>query len=168
MAVVTFDPQVFREAYPRFVDPKSGTPLLTDAQLEQAFDVACLLLDNTDASPVPYDPAHGIMIRKTFLYLLVCHLATLALWPAGQSGPTSSATEGSVTVAFSIPQNAGKAFYAQTPWVRPSGRPSNPMPWAGATMPPGIGIRGGNDARRTRKAAQAVHHSRHHGEGRGA
>ena len=73
MAVVVFDPQEFREAYPRFVDPKTGQPLLTDAQLRQAFDVACLLLDNTDSSPVPYDPVHGVMIRKTLLYLLVCH-----------------------------------------------------------------------------------------------
>lgn len=88
MAVVVFDPQEFREAYPRFVDPKTGQPLLTDAQLRQAFDVACLLLDNTNSSPVPYDPAHGVMIRKTLLYLLVCHLATLALWPMGQAGPS--------------------------------------------------------------------------------
>lgn len=115
MAVVVFDPQEFREAYPRFVDPKTGQPLLTDAQLRQAFDVACLLLDNTDSSPVPYDPVHGVMIRKTLLYLLVCHLATLSLWPMGQAGPVASATEGTVSISFSVPQNTGKAFYAQTP-----------------------------------------------------
>lgn len=115
MAVVVFDPQEFREAYPRFFDPKTGQPLLTDAQLRQAFDVACLLLDNTNSSPVPYDPAHGIMIRKTLLYLLVCHLATLALWPMGQAGPVASATEGTVSISFSVPQDTGKAFYAQTP-----------------------------------------------------
>ena len=115
MSVGVFDPQAFRETFPRFVDPKTGQPLLTDAQLRQAFDVACLLLDNTDASPVPYDPANGVMIRRTLLCLLVCHLATLALWPAGQSGPVASATEGSVSVSFSMPRNAGKAFYAQTP-----------------------------------------------------
>lgn len=110
MAVVEFDPAAFREAYPRF-----SADLISDAQLEQAFDLACLLLDNTDASPVPYDPEHGVMIRKTLLWLLVCHLATMALWPTGQSGPIASATEGSVSVSFSIPQNAGKAFYNQTP-----------------------------------------------------
>ena len=115
MAVVVFDPQEVREAYPRFFDPKTGQPLLTDAQLRQAFDVACLLLDNTNSSPVPYDPAHGIMIRKTLLYLLVCHLATLALWPMGQAGPVASATEGTVSISFSVPQDTGKAFYAQTP-----------------------------------------------------
>lgn len=110
MAVVVFDPAAFREAYPRFT-----AELLTDAQLQQAFDMACLLLDNTDGSPVPYDPEHGVMARQTLLWLLVCHLATMALWPTGQSGPTASATEGSVSVSFSIPQNAGKAFYNQTP-----------------------------------------------------
>lgn len=115
MAVVVFDPQAFLEAYPRFRNPQTGEPLLTDAQLQQAFDVACLLLDNTDASLVPYDPDKDIMIRKTLLYLLVCHLATLALWPVGQSGPMSNATEGSVSVGFSLPQSTGKAFYNQTP-----------------------------------------------------
>ena len=110
MAVVVFDPAAFREAYPQFT-----AALLTDAQLQQAFDVACLLLDNTDGSPVPYDPENGVMIRKTLLYLLVCHMATMALWPVGQSGPMSNATEGSVSVGFSLPQNTGKAFYNQTP-----------------------------------------------------
>lgn len=113
--VVVFDPREFVEAYPRFTDPASGEPLLTDAQLQQAFDVACLLLDNTDASPVPCDPESGVMVRKTLLYLLVCHLATLALWPVGQSGPVSSATEGSVSASFSVPTATGKAFYNQTP-----------------------------------------------------
>ena len=77
MAVVEFEPAAFREAYPRFT-----AELISDAQLQQAFDLACLLLDNTDAS---------------------------------LSGPLSSATEGSVSVSFSIPQNIGKAFYSQTP-----------------------------------------------------
>lgn len=110
MAVVVFDPVAFREAYPRF-----SSELISDAQLEQAFDLACLLLDNTDASPVPYDPEQGILIRRTLLWLLVCHIATMALWPSGQSGPLSSATEGSVSVSFSLPQNIGRAYYSQTP-----------------------------------------------------
>lgn len=115
MGVVVFDPQAFLAAYPRFADPATGEGLLTDAQLQQAFDAACLLLDNTDASPVPYDPANGVLVRRTLLYLLVCHLATPTLWPLGQSGPLSNAAEGSVSVGFVVPQNAGKAFYNQTP-----------------------------------------------------
>ena len=113
MAVVVFDPEAFLAAYPRFAP--GGATLLKDSQLRQAFDVACLLLDNTDASPVPYDPERGILIRQTLLWLIVCHLATLALWPMGQSGPVSSATEGSVSTSFSLPQNTGRAFWSQTP-----------------------------------------------------
>lgn len=114
MAVVVFDPEAFLEMFPKFTKP-DGTSLLTDAQLQACFDQACLLLDNTDKSPVPYDPDKGIMIRKTLLNLLVCHLATLALWPLGQSGPLSSATEGSVSSGFQIPTGTGSAFYNQTP-----------------------------------------------------
>lgn len=110
MAVVVFDPASFREAYPQFTPER-----LTDAQLQQAFDVACLLLDNSDGSPVPYDPEKGIMVRQTLLWLLVCHMATMALWPVGQAGPMTSATEGSVSVGFSMPPNPGKAYYSQTP-----------------------------------------------------
>ena len=113
MAVVVFDAQAFLEAYPKFAP--GGKPLLTDGQLEQAFEVACLLLDNTDASPVPYDPERGILKRRTLLWLIVCHLATLALWPTGQSGPVASATEGSVSTSFSLPTATGKAFWNATP-----------------------------------------------------
>lgn len=113
MAVVVFDSQDFLEAYPQFAP--NGRQLLTDAQLRQAFDVACLMLDNSDGSPVPYDPDREIMIRRTLLWLIVCHLATMALWPAGQAGAMSSATEGSVSVSFSAPASQGKAFWNQTP-----------------------------------------------------
>ncbi len=77
MAVVVFDPAAFREAYPRF-----SSELISDAQLEQAFDLACLLLDNTDASPVPYDPERGILIRRTLLWLLGCHIEVGTRRPA--------------------------------------------------------------------------------------
>lgn len=112
MAVVTFDPLVFLERYPRF--SQNGVPLLTDAQLQEAFDVACLMVDNTDASPVPYDPERNVNTRATLLNLLVCHLASLALWPAGQSGPAQSVTEGSVSVSFALPQTMGQAYFSQT------------------------------------------------------
>lgn len=113
MAVVVFVPGAFLEAYPQFAP--NGKPLLSDAQLRQAFEVACLLLNNTDSSPVPYDPEHEIMIRRTFLWLIVCHLCSLALWQPGQSGPLASATEGSVSVSFSLPQVTGKEYWNMTP-----------------------------------------------------
>ena len=110
MAVVVFDAVAFRESYPQFTEE-----LLTDAQLQQAFSVACLIVDNTDQSYVPYDPDNNILVRETLLYLLVCHLATLALWPIGQAGPQSNATQGSVSVGFAIPQWPNGQYFNQTP-----------------------------------------------------
>lgn len=110
MAVVEFDPSVFRELYPRFT-----SEIITDSQLNQAFSVACLMLDNSDSSVVPYDPQSGVLVRQTMLNLLVCHIATLALWPPGQSGPVSSSTEGSVSVSFALPQSRNGEYFCQTP-----------------------------------------------------
>lgn len=83
MAVVVFDPVDFRGAYPQFT-----TVLLTDAQLQQAFNVACLI--NNDGSRIPYAPDNGGDVRQTMLWLLVCHLASLALWPPNQCRPATS------------------------------------------------------------------------------
>ncbi|WP_369788316.1 DUF4054 domain-containing protein [Rouxiella sp. WC2420] len=109
MAIVEFDSSEFTGIYPRFAG------VLTDPQLNQAFDVACLLLDNTNASVVPYDPDNGVKDRKTILYLLVCHMATMALWGDGQSGPIASASEGSVSVSFSVPDATNASWFKQTP-----------------------------------------------------
>jgi hypothetical protein len=46
MARVVFDPVEFRDLYPQFT-----AELVTDGQLRQAFDVACLLLDNSPSLP---------------------------------------------------------------------------------------------------------------------
>lgn len=108
MAVVVFDPQEWLNNYPRFAG------LLTNAQLQNAFNLACLLLDNTDSSPVPYNPQSGIMDRQILLSMLVCHLATLALRPLGQAGPISNSSEGDVSVAFQLPTKANGQWYQQT------------------------------------------------------
>lgn len=108
MAVVQFDPQEWMEVYPDFQGK------LTDAQLLFAFDLACQILDNTDASPVPYDPDKGIESRKVLLWLLVCHIATLALRPAGQAGTLTSATEGSVSTGFQLPNFLNGAYFNQS------------------------------------------------------
>jgi hypothetical protein len=93
MTAVAFVPDEFRQAKPQFAE-------MTDAQLNGFFDEACLLLDNSDNSPVPYDPPTK-QNRKTIYFLIVCHLATMAKWSAdGQSGPIASATEGSVNVSY--------------------------------------------------------------------
>jgi len=109
MAVVVFDATEWLNAHPQFVGR------ITEAQLNDAFDVACLLLDNTDNSPVPYDPEHGIETRRILLNLLVCHLATLALRSPEQAGALTSATEGSVSTGFQIPQAANADWWMQTP-----------------------------------------------------
>lgn len=109
MAIVVFDSTEFLEIYPRF----SG--VLSNAQLQNAFDVACLVLDNTDGSVVPYDPTNNINNRKTLLYMLTCHIATMALWGPGQAGPSSGASEGSVSVSFAVPDVTNASWFKLTP-----------------------------------------------------
>lgn len=109
MAVVEFVAEDWLEVYPQFKG------LLSEAQLNYAFQIACMIIDNTDESPIPYDPENGVEIRKILLWLLVCHLAALALRPINQSGPTTSATEGSVSVSFQIPTIVNGSYFAQTP-----------------------------------------------------
>jgi hypothetical protein len=105
MGVVEFDPGEFREQYPQFTRAE-----IPDGRLRQAFRIACLMLDNTEGSRVPEDE------REILLSLLVCHLATLALWGVeGRSGPVASASEGSVSVSFSVPRNTDRAYFQQTP-----------------------------------------------------
>lgn len=50
MAVVVFDPAYFVELYPQFKG------VLTDAQLQQAFDVACLMWTTRTRAPFPMTP----------------------------------------------------------------------------------------------------------------
>ncbi|MEB5816718.1 DUF4054 domain-containing protein [Klebsiella quasipneumoniae] len=109
MAIVTFDSGEFLSIYPRF------SSVLTPAQLQNAFDVACLVLDNTESSAVPYDPTNGINDRKTLLYALTCHIASMALWGNGQAGPASGATEGSVSVSFAVPDVTNASWFKMTP-----------------------------------------------------
>ena len=83
MAVLTFDIAAFRAAFPQFAD-------VTDAQLEYYWDVACLISGlNTDGSPIS-----NLTSRQTILFLLVCHLATLAQMGDVMTGQLTSATEG--------------------------------------------------------------------------
>lgn len=111
MAVVVFDAEEFREGRPQFTEE-----LISDAELETCFEMACLILDNTDKSRIPYDPDNGVTTRKTLLYMLVCHIATLSLWPIGQSGPVASASEGSVSTSFQqITLGSGSEWYSLTP-----------------------------------------------------
>ena len=102
MAVVAWNEADFLAMYPRFA--MCGAQAVPSAQLAALFDIACSIVDNTDGSLIPYDPANGIYVRQVVLYALVCHLATLDAWGAnGQNGAVASASEGSVSVSFSLP-----------------------------------------------------------------
>ncbi|HDH1787191.1 TPA: DUF4054 domain-containing protein [Klebsiella quasipneumoniae subsp. similipneumoniae] len=108
MAIVAFDSAEFLGIYPRFAG------VLTPVQLENAFDTACLMLDNSNGSIVPYDPNNGIKERKTLLYALTCHLCEMALRVAGQAGPMTGASEGSVSASFAAPDVTNASWFKQT------------------------------------------------------
>ena len=111
--IVIFDPAEFRAGNPKLTPEKVG-----DEQLQYFWEMAVTFINNTDSSPFPYDPAKGIRTRKIMLYLLVCHLATMSLWGDGQSGPLTSATEGSVSVGFQQVMMGNQAWFSQTPCGR--------------------------------------------------
>ena len=87
--VVVFDPAEFLILYPQFQN------VFTPSQLEQFFKVACMLCNNTENSPI-----HDLEERKTLLYMLVCHIATLMQRGTAMPGLITSATEGSVSVGL--------------------------------------------------------------------
>ena len=106
MPAVEFNPEEFKALYPRIAD-------FSDAQLNHAFNLACELVNNTDASSIPYNPP-ATVARKLILYALVCHLCELALRGGGLVGSLSSAAEGSVSTGFAVPTNPNAAWYNQT------------------------------------------------------
>lgn len=112
MAAVLFDPDEFREIYPQFASGASA-PAFSDAQLAHAFDVACLVVDNSERSRVPYNPP-AVTARKVILYMLVCHLCTLAQRGGGIVGTMTNAAEGSVSAAFAAPTNPNAQWFNQT------------------------------------------------------
>ena len=111
--IVVLNATEFRTFYPKFTEE-----LISDEQLDNLFQLACTFIDNTDKSRFPYDPDRNIYTRKQMLYLLVCHLATMELWGAGQSGPLTSATQGSVSVGFQSMDMWGQPWFSQTPCGR--------------------------------------------------
>ena len=100
--VVVFDPAEFLILYPQFQN------VFTPSQLEQFFKVACMLCNNTENSPI-----HDLEERKTLLYMLVCHIATLMQRGTAMPGLITSATEGSVSVGLQNYTN-NPTWYSQT------------------------------------------------------
>jgi len=114
MAIVSLDTEYFSRRYP--------TINVSDEELLQDyFDEACLMVNNTDKSIVV-----DIGERKILLHLLMAHFATLNGFnnPAGTPstsglvGRVSSATEGSVTVSMDYGASIGEqqAYFLQTPF----------------------------------------------------
>lgn len=107
--IVPWNEAYFLAAYPQFEGK------LTSAQLETCWDLACLIQRNDAHSVIPYDETKHIYTRRAILYLLMCHMCTLALRPFDQAGPTTNATEGSVSVGFSVPARPDSTYFCQTP-----------------------------------------------------
>lgn len=108
MANVEFNASNFLIRYPEFEDK------LSEGQILQCFEIACLLCNNTDTSLIPYDPSKQIYNRKIMLYLLMCHLCSLALRPYDQAGAISSTSQGSISVSFQVPTSPDSSYFCQT------------------------------------------------------
>ena len=114
MAEVVFDADEFRALFPHLKDKA----VISDDALASYFSIAADKWGGTgDHSPWPYDLSSGVTRRRDALYAFTCHLATISLWPAGQSGPVQSAGQGSVNTSFAQLNVQGLAdqWYAQTP-----------------------------------------------------
>lgn len=100
--VVVFDASEFLALYPQFNN------VYTPEQLTQFFNVACLLCDNTENSKIT-----DLAERKTLLYMLVCHIATLMQRGTAMPGLITAATEGKVSVSLQAYTN-NPNWYNQT------------------------------------------------------
>lgn len=100
--IVTFD-------YAEFIEVYSDFSKMPEAQLQNYFDIATGILSNRI----------GVVVcdknkLKRMLYLLTAHIAFLFSRGAGTIGAMSSATEGSVSVGFAVPQNLNNAWFNQS------------------------------------------------------
>lgn len=98
--VVVFDVDEFKTLYPQFEN-------VDEAILQNYFNAATLLLDNTNKSPVK-----DLAERKMLLYMLTCHIATLKKRGDSIVGTITAATEGKVNVSVTPLVNMN--WYTQT------------------------------------------------------
>ena len=129
MSSVTFD---YDEFIARFDHIKQAVDegKLTETSVTDAYtSIASWLGADDDNSLYPYDPEHGILLRKTLLYLATCHVLTMQLWAgSGQSGRVASATQGSISTNFDLLKSNKDIpnYWYQTPcgqqyWIMSSG-----------------------------------------------
>lgn len=100
--IVTFDYAEFIKFFPEFAT-------MTEAQGQNYFDIATGILSNRIGAVVCCKKK-----LKRMLYLLTAHLAFLFNRGAGTTGVLSSATEGSVSVGFAVPQNLNNTWFNQS------------------------------------------------------
>lgn len=98
--VVVFDVDEFKTLYPQFAN-------VDETILQNYFNAATLLLDNTDKSHVK-----DLAERKMLLYMLTCHIAILKGRGDSIVGTITAATEGKVNVSVTPLVNAN--WYNQT------------------------------------------------------
>lgn len=99
---MTFDITKFRTVYPKFADKPP------DASLEFMWQNALIISGIEQDSRIPEAE------KENLLFMLVCHLATLA--ERGSAGAMTSAKEGEVQVSFAAPTATGDAaWYNTTP-----------------------------------------------------
>jgi hypothetical protein len=96
-----FDIDAFRAIYPQFAD-------IPDTTLKFMWTNALMI------SGLETDSSFTLAEKQNLLFMLVCHLATLA--QRGAAGALMSATEGSVSVSYSTPQSGQENdWYMLTP-----------------------------------------------------
>lgn len=93
---MTFDVEKFRAVYPQFAE-------VPDAQLEFIWDNALMISGIEGDTRIPEGQ------KENLLFMLVCHLATLAT--RGTAGAVTGATQGSVSVTYTTPTYTGDAAW---------------------------------------------------------
>lgn len=93
---MTFDVEKFRAVYPQFAE-------VPDAQLEFIWDNALMISGVEEDTCIPESQ------KENLLFMLVCHLATLAT--RGTAGAVTGATQGSVSVTYTTPTYTGDAAW---------------------------------------------------------
>jgi hypothetical protein len=108
--VVVFSASEFLTQYPSFTT-------VATAALQQNFNLACLMLENSCCSVVQDAPT-----RLLLLYLATAHITALLNGvngqpPQGVVGRITNAAEGSVNVQTEmLTQSESAAYWQQTPW----------------------------------------------------
>lgn len=113
---VVFDLEAFRESFPTL-----NLSMQTPASLQMLWDIAISYVGDDDGNSfAPYQPEHGIIERRTLLYLVMAHQLRLQEYAAstgGLSGRVTAAAEGSVSVSVEPfkADSMNAQYWSQTP-----------------------------------------------------